>query len=337
MKKKTISLFIAVLLVAILACVFVACNNNDDEYRFTEDMTCEEMTDALFGDYMSFQANLKKSYKDGSRDDITIKYAENGWQIQKVCNYPISGGDAPVTITDDYSAISQSALFYELKHVVYIYVEKENGEQVRSHIVDRDYTDYEYDFSNIHADVEHEIKEIIEYFFELREKGEATFEIQDDKLTFNAIGDFPEYDELIISFTTMKISIDDFDVRIEGEGLEMGSALDFESLSDTECRLTYVGEYLTNLIVPETVYGRAVVSIGNAFRNCGVLKSVTIPVSVKTIGDQTSHFVCPAEIHYNGTKAQWKEIVKLGDMDDNYTVYCTDGTVTKSEDNWISI
>ncbi len=80
--------------------------------------------------------------------------------------------------------------------------------------------------------------------------------------------------------------------------------------------------------------GNSVTSIGNwAFQGCSSLTSVTIPNSVIFIHNN-AFGGCSGltTINYNGTIAQWNAVAKLFSWDfntGNYTVYCTDGTISK--------
>jgi RNA polymerase sigma factor (sigma-70 family) len=91
---------------------------------------------------------------------------------------------------------------------------------------------------------------------------------------------------------------------------------------------------LETLVLPESI-----TAIGKyAFQGCSVLRELTIPVSVKQIMLLALQDCRRLEkIHYGGTVAQWYEI----DIDNawydydrgsgEYTIYCTDGTIAKSD------
>ena len=86
---------------------------------------------------------------------------------------------------------------------------------------------------------------------------------------------------------------------------------------------------LTNITIPDSV-----TSIGKeAFEHCSGLTSVTIGNGVTSIGFY-AFYCCSGlkSINFNGTKAQWNAISKVRYWNENtgsYTVYCTDGTITK--------
>ena len=84
---------------------------------------------------------------------------------------------------------------------------------------------------------------------------------------------------------------------------------------------------LTSVVIPDSV-----TSIGNgAFSNCSNLTSVVIPDSVTSIGNgEFSDCSKLTSISFNGTKEEWKKIVKGAFWDsgiDNYTIHCTDGDI----------
>ena len=80
--------------------------------------------------------------------------------------------------------------------------------------------------------------------------------------------------------------------------------------------------------------GNGVTSIGySAFSYCTGLTSITIPNSVTSIGSG-AFYGCTSltTIRYGGTVAQWKTITKdqtWANRTGNFTVYCSDGTITK--------
>ena len=88
---------------------------------------------------------------------------------------------------------------------------------------------------------------------------------------------------------------------------------------------------LTSVTIPDSV-----TSIGSsAFSDCSRLTSVTIGNKVTSI-DVYAFSGCSGlkRINFNGTKAQWNAIKKGDCWRDNtgdFTVYCTDGTLSKSE------
>jgi hypothetical protein len=82
--------------------------------------------------------------------------------------------------------------------------------------------------------------------------------------------------------------------------------------------------------------GNGVVTIGDrAFYNCGALPKLSIPDSVTSIGRHAFYgCVALAQIHYAGTMAKWRNIVKdymWGDDIGAFIVHCSDGQI--SQDN----
>lgn len=71
------------------------------------------------------------------------------------------------------------------------------------------------------------------------------------------------------------------------------------------------------------------------YLNNELLTNLVIPDSVTSIGDGAfSDCTSLTKIDFNGTKAQWNAIKKYNwwsSNTGNFTVYCTDGTISKSE------
>ena len=71
----------------------------------------------------------------------------------------------------------------------------------------------------------------------------------------------------------------------------------------------------------------------SAFEECSSLKSITIPNSVKRIENYAFAYCTSLnDINFEGTKSEWNSITKGSKWDigtSNYTIYCTDGTITK--------
>ncbi len=86
---------------------------------------------------------------------------------------------------------------------------------------------------------------------------------------------------------------------------------------------------LESIVIPD---GVTVIENG-AFLDCDVLKQVRIPASVTKI-EAEAFYECSLleRIDFGGNKAQWDSIVKENrwmDIDAHYTVYCSDGNITK--------
>ena len=86
---------------------------------------------------------------------------------------------------------------------------------------------------------------------------------------------------------------------------------------------------LTEITIPSSV-----TTIGSfTFRSCTSLTTITIPSSVTSIG-QSALSGCTGltEINFNGTKDQWNAMTKGNNWNNDtgsYTIYCTDGNITK--------
>ena len=106
------------------------------------------------------------------------------------------------------------------------------------------------------------------------------------------------------------------------------SALDERGLFHVESAAV-ANEQLTEITLPDTVNSISV----RAFSGCTNLTSVTVPESVTEIGALAFAYCAKLErITYEGTVAGWQAIT-LGSYWDggtgNYTVHCSDGTLTK--------
>ena len=89
------------------------------------------------------------------------------------------------------------------------------------------------------------------------------------------------------------------------------------------------GEIKTEIVIPDGVK-----TISKyAFAGCSDITSVTIGSGVKSIREHAFEDCTGiTAINYGGTVAKWKAITKGSSWDNNtgdYTVYCTDGTITK--------
>ena len=90
-------------------------------------------------------------------------------------------------------------------------------------------------------------------------------------------------------------------------------------------------ERLISIVIPDSV-----VSLDfDAFAECNNLKSIVIGKSVTNISEY-AFGSCPvlATINYDGTTEEWKAIIKDSGWNANsgeFTVYCTDGSLSKNE------
>ena len=88
----------------------------------------------------------------------------------------------------------------------------------------------------------------------------------------------------------------------------------------------------TEVVIPEGVTAIS----EEVFYKCASLKSISIPASVKEIGNQAFGFCdALAEVRYSGTKEQWVHIAGLGLLETsellNTSVLCADGTLKLEE------
>lgn len=88
-------------------------------------------------------------------------------------------------------------------------------------------------------------------------------------------------------------------------------------------------ESLETIIIPNNV---TAIGLG-AFWNCTALTTITLPNSLTNIGSRVfANCTSLATINYAGTTSQWNAITFGTDWNrdtGNYTIYCTDGTISK--------
>ncbi len=105
----------------------------------------------------------------------------------------------------------------------------------------------------------------------------------------------------------------------------------------TASPLNYAGNlYVNGALVDHLPIPEGMTDIKSyAFRGCTCITSISIPKSVTNIGNNALYGCSNlTRILYNGTKVEWAAIEKNGLLNyqtGNFTVQCTDGTLTKSE------
>ena len=91
----------------------------------------------------------------------------------------------------------------------------------------------------------------------------------------------------------------------------------------------FMGNDFTEFIIPEGVE-----TIGEqCFNGCANLKNISIPNTIKVIGYEPFCDCISFSIYYDGTIDEWREIIGHDNISENgsYTIYCTDGKITKKE------
>ena len=113
--------------------------------------------------------------------------------------------------------------------------------------------------------------------------------------------------------------------------------LEFTSNGDGTCYVSGIGECTdTDVVIPQkSPEGDSVTSIeGSAFYGCTGLTSITIPDSVTSIeGNAFCDCTALTDVHYSGTKDQWKAIAieSANDPLSTATIHCTDGDITPKQ------
>ena len=129
------------------------------------------------------------------------------------------------------------------------------------------------------------------------------------------------YEELMDSFGDWMRNADNYDIILPVKiGTFSISAVNRKFFFETDVR--------------SVVLHNAIVSINeSAFENCTQLTFVQMTTSVTKIADRAFKDCSKlAYIFYSGTIAEWNAIDKGADWDagtGNYTVYCSNGTITK--------
>lgn len=98
-----------------------------------------------------------------------------------------------------------------------------------------------------------------------------------------------------------------------------------ESMNSIGSRSFFSCENLERINLPN-----GITSIGSqTFSYCRKLREINIPVSVTDIGIEAFFNGAVSRFNYEGTKAQWKAVTLRDRWSDaNYTVYCSDGTIS---------
>lgn len=276
MKKKMFSLLTALLLVAITACIFVACNNdknNDDdalpEITLNENMTIDEIKNILSNDVKNFEITSNSYKQEQLMWEQTYKVAEEGYVFNSV------------THNSTYDSTYYKAEFYEGTDCYSLNSYPATNEK-DGYVVN--YRGYNYDFSSINSAPRY----TLDYCLESYNDGVTELTIKDNQLIFDDSYDaLSSYSHKVIISNFNKTELNISEVFGDYKSyVEKGDALNFVPLSDddTKCTLTYAGKFLTCVEIPEIVNGRAVVEINGAFNDCAILTDVTIPNSVTSIG-----------------------------------------------------
>ena len=116
-------------------------------------------------------------------------------------------------------------------------------------------------------------------------------------------------------------------------GISMAAQL-LRKLNNADITITGYTGVAAFLEIPAAIGGTPVKAIGEkAFYDNAALFYVIIPEGIESIGNSAfSGCSSLQSIHFGGTKALWEDIFKGSDWNDytgNYTIYCTDGTITK--------
>lgn len=318
MKNKMLLLFIAVLLVAILACAFGACNNEDDslpEINFTEDMTYDEILDIWYNDVKSFECKKYKCIQDQTWE---LAFAYNITEQGNICCYTLHPEDSDDLEHRYAASFYEGAIYYDLSYSDY--------DPGFSSYIYYDYSGYNYDFS----DINNRYKENMDYTLK-NGIDDKILTVENNQLiiTYSST-----YKAVFSNFNKTELNVSELFGDYKANS-EKQNVLKFKPLEDgTKCMLIYAGNYLKDVEIPETVDGRTVVRLGDpsgafsGFHGCTVLTRITIPrsvISVASIGNCTKL----KEINYGGTIDEWRNGANLSS--DDFVVNCIDGSITQAE------
>lgn len=104
-------------------------------------------------------------------------------------------------------------------------------------------------------------------------------------------------------------------------------AVKYELGSDDTYSVEYISEYIKSCEIPETYNGKQVTEFRGSYFSESSLQTLTLPTSIKKLGDYLSVGDSGLHVIYKGTKAQWKEIENsdIWSKESDVRITCIDG------------
>ena len=158
------------------------------------------------------------------------------------------------------------------------------------------------------------------------------YELNDDETSYTVTGIGEATDQTVkIPETHENLPVTAIAIRAFSQCTSIISIVIPDSVTEIGSQAFYQCPNLQSAVLPANL-----TEIGTyLFYECISLKSVTVPVSVTTIGEKAFAFCSKLQtVNYNGAAAQWAEITKPSSWKQstgNFTVKCTDGTLTAEE------
>lgn len=300
MKKAFAILLIAILIIC-MCFALTACNDDEGgKGLLFPGMSVEQIKEAL-KDITSYTKEYY--YKDDELDGFYV-YTDKGTSFCKTND------------NGDVDTDSASAWFYEDNR--FYNLSSENCE-----VVDFSGFDVDFDEYNLAKGFELEIGFLTE----------GNYRIENDTIVISAVLTKTGNPAKIVykDFNASSVTIpyaykDNYKTMQPTQNL-----LEFEDVSDTECRLSGCNIALKSLVVPNKHNGKDVAEIALS----DPITAMTIPTTVRTIAnceyDESSTYA----INYLGTRAQWAAVKKNSSFiklqeSGAITVNCSDGIVDAS-------
>lgn len=287
--RKNFTLVFVLMLCVVMCAFFVACDKNGDE-------TKENKGIVITSDMTADQ--IREALKDVKSFTMIITY---GTDIQYVQKWFENG-------------FSESETYSGVKHAIFEENNREyefdwgNGE-LKATVIDLNgYDSYKANHSKTYIDI----------YLSLMDRG---YTVENGQLILGG-GAYVAKD---FNCSTMDIPSE---YKNYATLKTNASVLDFEDISETECKLSSINVTLNTLVVPEKYNGKTVVEISQVDR---VWTKLSIPTTVTKLGSiWISSDTQPCTIEYAGTKEQWAKIQKTEHEwapSNKLIIQCSDGII----------
>ncbi|GEM_PF-2768513 len=276
MKKAFVILLITVFILS-MCFALTACNDegDNDKIHLSSDMSVEQIKEALKG----ITSYTKEYYYEDNKLSGLYVYTDKGTSF---CGTNNNG---------DLDTQSASASFFEGNRYYDLSSEK-------CVVIDCEGFDVDFDNYNLAKDFELEIGFL----------SEGRYYIENNAIVIGAISPKTGNSAKIVykDFNNSSVTIpyaykDNYKTMQPTQNL-----LEFEDVSDTECRLSGYNIALKSLVVPNKHNGKDVAEISLSVP----IATLTIPTTVKKIADLNYYENEKYTINYLGTFEQWAAVKK---------------------------